>query len=322
MLGNITNFLIEGQFIIFVICACVMALGIVVFVCNQIINLMKLDKTIQTDLLNPIDEDELNAEIKPFGFKYTLNQDIFFSLMHPWQREYGYCRSYDEAAPLLCMIIDSEPIYFDYDNRKWLIELWKGQYGMTTGAEIGIYVANNENDYIDNIIDEVIYDSVSDNELLHMSYILNKKGNALLTRNDKHWWLTGFKLGEFSKPSELIMHIEITLKNEEMRDAFINGLKKAGYKDKDIKIFFNTVYLTFNKPHTKQPITRNKFITYIMQKYNKNNCKLYNSITKEYDNSLDKINYIRSKFPMMYSQIMNNNNMERLYKNYRPTKKK
>ena len=32
-------------------------------------------------------------------------------------------------------IIDCEPIYFSYGGKRWLIELWKGQYALTTGAE-------------------------------------------------------------------------------------------------------------------------------------------------------------------------------------------
>ena len=39
------------------------------------------------------------------------------------------------------MIIDCEPVRFYYGGKKWLIELWKGQYGMTTGCEIGVYTA-------------------------------------------------------------------------------------------------------------------------------------------------------------------------------------
>jgi hypothetical protein len=130
-----------------------------------------------------------------------------------------------------------------------------------------------------------------------------------------HWWLTGFKLGEFSKPSQLIMEISITLKNEIMRDAFLQGLKNAGYQDKEIKIVYNTIHLTFNKPHTKQSSNRNWLTTFIMQKYNQQNCNLYNSLTKDYNNSLDKINIIREKFPIMYTQIVEMGKNRQLFKN-------
>ena len=81
----------------------------------------------------------LNRDLEPFGFAYDLYQDSFYSLMNPWQRKFGYCRLYDEACAPLSMIIDCEPIRFKYKGRKFLIEFWKGQYGMTTGGEVGIY---------------------------------------------------------------------------------------------------------------------------------------------------------------------------------------
>ena len=73
-----------------------------------------------TDVIGSIPErvEELNQELKPFGFAYEPYQDIFYSIMYPWQREVGYCRLYDEACAPLSMIIDSEPIKFNYDGRK------------------------------------------------------------------------------------------------------------------------------------------------------------------------------------------------------------
>ena len=83
--------------------------------------------------------EELNRDLKPFGFAYDYTQDIFYSIMDCWQRNFGYFRLYDEACAAFSMIIDCEPIYFNYNGKKWMIEFWKGQYGMTTGGEVGIY---------------------------------------------------------------------------------------------------------------------------------------------------------------------------------------
>ena len=83
---------------------------------------------------------EINHVLAPFGFAYDPSKDIFYSLENAWQKEFGYGKLYDDLAPLMNMAIDCEPIYFDYDGKKWLIEFWKGQYGITTGAEIGLYV--------------------------------------------------------------------------------------------------------------------------------------------------------------------------------------
>lgn len=39
------------------------------------------------------------------------------------------------------MVFDALPIYFDYAGETWLIEFWKGQYGINTGGEVGVYHA-------------------------------------------------------------------------------------------------------------------------------------------------------------------------------------
>ena len=50
-------------------------------------------------------------------FGYDPHQDVFYTIIDPWQRKMGYTRLYDEAAVLSFMVLDSEPIYFEYDNK-------------------------------------------------------------------------------------------------------------------------------------------------------------------------------------------------------------
>jgi hypothetical protein len=73
------------------------------------------------------------------GFDYDPSQGIIYSKMYPLQRNFGYAYGYDAAALLMSAVIDCEPIFFDYDGKTWMIELWKGQYGLETGCEIGVY---------------------------------------------------------------------------------------------------------------------------------------------------------------------------------------
>ena len=108
---------------------------------------------------------ELNADLKDAGFAYEINGDYFYSLMDCWQREVGYCRLYDEAAPMFNMIMDCEPVEFSYGGKRWLIELWKGQYGITTGGEIGIY--NTKREDIDHEkFKGTFYENIQDDERL------------------------------------------------------------------------------------------------------------------------------------------------------------
>lgn len=73
------------------------------------------------------------------GFSYDAGQDILYSKINPRQYNWGYCYFYDEGIFFISSLLDCEPIYFLYDGKEWMIELWKGQYGIETGGEIGIY---------------------------------------------------------------------------------------------------------------------------------------------------------------------------------------
>lgn len=271
-------------------------------------------------LINGTGNDSLDKAIEAAGYSYDLQQDIFYSNIDAWQREQGYCRLYDEAAAPLGMIIDCEPIYFEYHNKRWLIEFWKGQYDLTTGCEIGVYATEEPDLDIPGVFKGTFYRSVDNADLLKMSFSLKKNGKILFTREDKHWWLTGFKLGEFSQPSELTMFLSITFKNEDMCKAFVEGLKNAGYWQDEIIIAGNTVGLKFDKTRTPQPITRRPETDFIIQRKNELLCDKYQDITSGYDNFPDKINAIKKQAPEMYEQIINIGKTTQLFDKYKKIK--
>ena len=246
--------------------------------------------------------EELDKAIELAGYSYDPEQDIFYSSMNPWQRNVGYCRLYDEAAAPMGMIIDCEPIYFEYNQKKWMIGFWKGQYDLVTGGEIGIYTA--ELDF--NVLGRsgAFYISATNDERLKMAFVLKKNNKILFARDEKHWWLTGFKLGEFSEPSELTMEIKMNLENAAMRDAFVDGLKKAGYADNEITANGYTVSFTFAAPRTRQPITRTKGTDLLIQKKNKELCDLYHAITGESGTIPEKIKIIQEQAPHLYEKII------------------
>jgi hypothetical protein len=259
---------------------------------------------------------ELNQEIKPFGFAYEPNQDVFYSRMNPWQRELGYCRLYDEASAAMSMIIDCEPVSFEYNGKKWLIEFWKGQYGMNTGGEIGIYYTTGPNLNIPGIFNGTFYYCVQDEDCISMSFVLRKNGNLLFTRSAYHWWLTGFKLGEFSKPSELTMDITLDLYDRRMTYTFVNALMKIGYKVGEFSVQGSKVFIHFGKPHSPQPVTRTAFTDFIMQRNNESFCKAYKRLTSDYTDTLDKLEILRRDSPVMYQQILTFGKPKDVYEAY------
>ncbi len=249
------------------------------------------------------DLETFNEFLKPYGYIYDPHRDIFYTHINAWQRDMGYTRLYDEAAAPTSMIIDCEPIYFEYNNKRWLIEFWKGQYGMTTGFEIGVYYTDKP-DLFNQYFNWNHYDCVDDEDMLKMEFTLVKNGKIIMMRKELHWWLTGFILGEFSQPWELAAKITITFKDQNMRNAFIQALKKAGYGRREIFFSDKTVSLIFSQPKTPQPFTRIKELDEITQKKNKLLCDEYNRLTTDYNNALDKIIALQSIAPNMLHNIL------------------
>ena len=244
----------------------------------------------------------LNAALKPFGFQYDEQNDDICTGMYPWQRELGYCKAYDKAAFAMYMVFDSEPIYFNYNGARYLLEVWKGQYGCTTGAEIGLYV--NRSDDFDKEPEELFYECVEDAERLPMTYALYKNGEKIQERSGVHWWLTGFLVGMFSDKSELAMEVGIGFPNFQMCNAFYDGLLRAGYTRNTIYVEQNRVYFRFDEPVSPQPSVCGGRCRKRVMKQNQKNCRLYCKVSKGFDTTLDKITYIGYCFPLLYRTLI------------------
>lgn len=56
------------------------------------------------------------------------------------KRSVGYNKATASSAALPDSYLDTLRVYFTYNNKDWLIEFWKGEYGKThVGGEVGIY---------------------------------------------------------------------------------------------------------------------------------------------------------------------------------------
>ena len=259
---------------------------------------------------------EIDKILDDYGFYFEKRADIVASRMYCWQREMGYCKLYDELAPSVNIIIDCEPIYFEYDERRWLIELWKGQYGMTTGGEVGIYVTDKEDIDIPGVFSGPFYESVSDEERLYMRYTLLKENKPLFKRQGYHWWLTGFDVGVFSQPSNLALHVALEFPNSHMKEAFIGGLKKAGYKNNEYKSINNMVYVEFHTPKTNQDKIYNKVVLSAIQLMNKTYCTLYNYLTRDFHRTVDKIYFLCLYYPTLFKILSRDKELQRIQSVY------
>lgn len=241
----------------------------------------------------------LDDALRPYGFEYNVCHDIIQSGMNPWQRQCGYCKLYDDLSHNLNMVFDCEPIYFNYNGKRWLLELWKGQYGITTGAEIGLYNTDKPDINIPGVFKGPFFECVSDEERIPMAFILERKGKELFRRKQLHWWLTGFDVGKFSKPKNLVMKVQLTFPTYEMRNAFLKGLAKAGYNLDEVLYSEKMVYFVFDKPRTRQPV-RNRFRLFLIQRQNRFNCWLYNFETCNFKKTLNKIIFLKFLFPVLF----------------------
>lgn len=173
------------------------------------------------DLLFATEDPNTAGKILEFaGFEYDEKQGIYYSQMNPLQRKFGFNLVYDMAAPMVGMVYDTKRIEFVYDNKEWMIQIWKGQYGMTAGAEVGLYNRDPERNFQ--------YDCADDEDLIEMQFDFYNQDEFVFSRGpEKHWWLTGFKILNVGMP--ILIDLDITLKfsNKIMAQAFAQSLRKT-----------------------------------------------------------------------------------------------
>ena len=245
--------------------------------------------------------NKINELINPFGYYYNFSQDIFSSTIDAWQREFGYSEFYNYNAHRLNIVFDSEPIYFDYNNRTWLIEFWKGQYGINSGCEVGIY-------YSDSLVSPALrkftfFRSVNDEDMLPFTIQLFHKKCTIARLRQRHWWITIFDLGKYHEPSELSMNISITFPNREMMYSFINALLEKGYKKKDLCIRGLKVNLLFNTCTTCSLPLLCRLRYKLIQWKNRNYCRLFLKITKPFCTSLDRALCLYFYLPIFFRRL-------------------
>lgn len=163
---------------------------------------------------------DINDIIGGTGFYYAESQNIFYSHINAWQRAWGYNNLYDSVADKFLNIY-YVTFFFRYNQKDWRIECWKGDYGLTIGAEVGLY-------YKEQGSWSPQYDSVSNEDCLTMSMNLSTKdGEQLFYRTPTTtWWLTGFKVHSDIDPSNMIMKVRIHFKDSSMRNEFEYALNE------------------------------------------------------------------------------------------------
>ncbi len=243
----------------------------------------------------------LNELVNPFGYDFHCDCGFFSSTVDAPQKQAGYTWLYDYLAPRFGMVFDALPVYFDYRDRTWLIEFWKGQYGISTGAEIGIYHADSvipESEY-----KSALFSCADEEEMLDCSFRLCKGENECVCHSDRHWWLTAFLAGCFSAPSALTMESCVCFPDREMLTAFVNGLRRAGCPDDRLSVKGLTVCFIFRKDNAKYNLIT-RFFRRFSQWKNRIFCKLYLWVTRPFLCTEDRVLYLYYYLPAFFRRLL------------------
>lgn len=240
--------------------------------------------------------------ISPMGFCYDLQQDIFVSRIDAWQRSYGYCSLFDRTAPFFQMVFDCEPVFFDYQGSTWRIEIWKGQYGINTGCEVGIY--RSDRILTPHERTHAHFHAVSEQEMLPIRIKFYKKHHLLFTLSKRHWWLSGFCMGAFSEPEELQMTVSLTFPDYEMLCAFMEALSGNNRCPCEYCTDEQTITFCFDAPAVPQPRHCMKIRCAISQWKNRLFCRIYCLITRPFCQSIDRLLYLYYFLPFAFRRMI------------------
>lgn len=161
------------------------------------------------------------------GYNFSVYELLVYAPVNVWMRDFGFTAAYD----LFCyttpfFFYNTRRIKFDYEGREWMIQIWKGNYLVTNGAEVGIYNrdAKKFGSY---------YDCAGDEDMMKMSMELYHGDELIFERPEQtHWWLTGFKVSDTLYPAEtMTLRFSIEMKDEAMLSAFCKAVENHYKQD-------------------------------------------------------------------------------------------
>lgn len=161
------------------------------------------------------------------GYNFSFHEALVYAPVNVWMRDFGFTLAYD----LFCystpfFFYNTRRIKFDYEGKEWMIQIWKGNYLVSNGAEVGIYNRDAKKF-------GTYYDCVGDEDMMNMSMKLYHGDELIFERPEQtHWWLTGFKLSDTLYPAEtMTLDFTIEMKDEAMLKAFCNAIDKHYRQD-------------------------------------------------------------------------------------------
>lgn len=195
---------------------------------SQVFDMPKAPKYIPPD--SKIDFDKASIA----SYKFDPDGNYYYTDdKKAWQSNFGFNEGYDSMAPVTMMYYDTVRTKFVYDNKEWLIQTWKGQYGYAfVGGEVGVYTRKIGSG-------GTHYNCAQKEDWLKMEMCFMwdefQTGDYRPVFNrpyTDYWWCTGFVVGFDGGVNRhqfrLVTHI--TFKDTEMANAFCEAFEKNGFK--------------------------------------------------------------------------------------------
>lgn len=193
------------------------------------------------------------------SYQYSYVDDYYYTNdKDAWQYNFGFGKIYDIASPYLLLEYDYIRVFFAYEGKDWMLQMWKGQYGLVFyGGEIGIYTREHDEKGVN---EWTFFNCPAEEDWLNMEMTLwheqlDGTWKREFTREyDKYWWCTGFKNGHLRQEEpadELRLTGRITLKDAEMTSLVADGLEECGLVRSNSKtsMGIDSIYVEGNDIH-------------------------------------------------------------------------
>ena len=156
------------------------------------------------------------------GFSYNAHSKTFYATKDCWQRQFGFTPLFDLLAKIAFDYV-TKRIYFEYDGKEWMIQIWKGNYGfdLFVGGEVGVY---NRPDGTFGLH----YNCVTDEEMMPISINVHSDEREYFDREAyPTWWATGFVMTDPVDPDSLTLETSIQFPSEEMCEVFTESAESV-----------------------------------------------------------------------------------------------
>lgn len=169
-----------------------------------------------------------NSGVMGSGFNFSITEMMVYATSEAWMRDFGFCVFYDIAANSMPLLwhYNTRRFKFDYDGLEWMVQIWKGNYLIANGAEVGLY--NRESGSFG-----TFYNSAQNDQMIPMSMQLYAGDKLIVNQEEQlHWWINGFEISGVHYPvSSLSLFFTFEMPDEEILNAFCESIDKNYRKD-------------------------------------------------------------------------------------------